>query len=867
MTKHPPTSHPTTFGAGRSGLPTRHDHRGLPVSSKPALRPPAGVSRPAAGRRQSSVVVALLVALVASLFGASPALADELPPVVPAATVSISGDASVGQTVTAEPGTWGPDGVTLAYTWFADDVPVDGQTEPELALAPDLLGRALTVRVTGSADGYAPASKDSDPVTVAAGTLGSAPVPTVTGVAQVGSPLVAETGTWDQGVTVSYQWLADASPIPDATASTFTPDAAHRGSTITVEVTGALTGYASVTKSSTPTSAVALGDLVEGVPTITGTARVGQTLVGQTGTWSPVPGFTYQWFVGGTPIADATGTTFVPQSAHQGKAVTFEVTGTLAGYESRGATTAPVVIGAGVYSSTPVPTISGTARVGTTLTAVTGAWAPTPAFSYQWYADGVAVTGATNSWFTPQAAHRGKRLSVSVTSSLSGYPTTARTSAQTAAVAYGVFTAAPTPTISGTARVGVTLKAVPGAWSPGATLSYQWRADGAAVTGATNSWFTVQAAQRAKRITVTVTARRDGFTTATRTSAATATVAYGVFTTAPTPRITGYPQIGWTLTATAGTWAPWASLSYQWKANGVVIKGATASTYKPVSADYAKRITVTVTANRPGYTNGVRTSATTIPVTKPFTTIATPTISGTTRVFSTLTAKPGYWYPAPSFGYQWKRNGAIITGATSSTYRLVEADYGKRVTVTITARRTGYTPVTRTSAASATILGPAATLSGDGMYRVGVSLGAGTYVAPGGDGCYWERRSYAGSDLDGIIANDLSFGGRRIVTISSSDAYFVTEDCGSWTRLAKLGTPSTSFGQGAQRVNIHIQPGLYKAPGGDGCYWATLSGFGGTLDEIIDNDISFGGAQYVQIESGFVGFDSADCGTWVRLSS
>ena len=108
MTKHPPTSHPTTFGAGRSGLPTRHDHRGLPVSSKPALRPPAGVSRPAAGRRQSSVVVALLVALVASLFGASTALADELPPVVPAATVSISGDASVGQTVTAEPGPGAP---------------------------------------------------------------------------------------------------------------------------------------------------------------------------------------------------------------------------------------------------------------------------------------------------------------------------------------------------------------------------------------------------------------------------------------------------------------------------------------------------------------------------------------------------------------------------------------------------------------------------------------------------------------------------------------------------------------------------------------------------------------------------------------
>ncbi|WP_020143643.1 hypothetical protein [Terracoccus sp. 273MFTsu3.1] len=826
----------------------------------------AEVARRAPARRPASVIVAVLVALVASVFaGTVPARADVLPPVAPADTISLTGEPRVGQTVTANVGVWTPEGVTFSYEWLSDDVVLDGQTQPQLVLAPELLGSSVKVRVTGSADGYTPASKDSDAVVVTKGVLSSTPLPTITGAAKVGSPLVVDGGSWDEGVTLDYQWLSEGTPIIDATDPTFTPDASHLGSAITVEVSGSMPGYESVTKTSGATAAVAPGDLVAGVPTVSGTARVGEALSGQTGTWSPVPDYSYQWFVAGAPIAAATGTTFVPEAVDQGKAVTLRVTGALPGYTSRAALSVPVVIGSGVYSVAPTPSIGGVARVGSPLTANTGGWAPVPTFSYQWFADGAAISGATGSSFTPAAIQRGKRLSVQVTATRSGFPTTTRTSAQTAAVAYGVFTAAPTPTISGTARVGAALKAMPGIWSPSATLSYQWRADGAAVTGATGSSFTPQAAQRGKRITVTVAARRDGFTPATRTSAATTFVAYGVFTAAPTPRISGYPQIGWALTATAGTWAPWASVSYQWKANGVAIKGATASTYKPVSADYAKRITVTVTAKRPGYSNGVRTSAATIPVTKPFTRIATPTIAGTARVFSTLTVKPGYWYPAPTFGYQWKRNGVVITGATRSTYRLVEADYGKRVTVSVTARRSGFTPVTRTSAASATILGPAATLTKDGTFRVGVSLGPGTYVAPGGYGCYWERRRNAGTDFDGIIANDFSLGGRRIVTISSTDAYFVTEDCGSWTRLAKVGTPRTSFGEGAQAVGVHIRPGYYYAPGGDGCYWEGLSGFSGLFGDVIENDFSYYEPQYVHIYSWVVGFDSHDCGTWTRI--
>src|SRR5690242_20654243 len=50
----------------------------------------------------------------------------------------------------------------------------------------------------------------------------------------------------------------------------------------------------------------------------------------------------------------------------------------------------------GTMANTAAPTISGTAKVASTLTASPGTWSPTGAtFTYQWLADGAAVTPAT----------------------------------------------------------------------------------------------------------------------------------------------------------------------------------------------------------------------------------------------------------------------------------------------------------------------------------------------------------------------------------------------------------------------------------------------------------------------------------------
>ena len=77
-----------------------------------------------------------------------------------------------------------------------------------------------------------------------------------------------------------------------------------------------------------------------------------------------------------------------------------------------------------------------------------------------------------------------------------------------------------------------------------------------------------------------------------------------------TPTITGTAKVGQTLTAVPGTWSPApVALSYQWKRGGTAISGATSATYKTVSADAGKAITVTVTGTKAGYTTLSKTSA------------------------------------------------------------------------------------------------------------------------------------------------------------------------------------------------------------------------------------------------------------------
>lgn len=103
--------------------------------------------------------------------------------------------------------------------------------------------------------------------------------------------------------------------------------------------------------------------------------------------------------------------------------------------------------------------------------------------------------------------------------------TPAPAAATPAAVAPTVL-AAKTPRITGTARVGKTVKVKVGSWSPRPSYRYQWYANGKKITKkATKSSFKLTSKQKGKRITVKVTGRKTGYTTVTKTSAKTKKVA------------------------------------------------------------------------------------------------------------------------------------------------------------------------------------------------------------------------------------------------------------------------------------------------------------------------------------------------------
>jgi hypothetical protein len=80
------------------------------------------------------------------------------------------------------------------------------------------------------------------------------------------------------------------------------------------------------------------------------------------------------------------------------------------------------------------------------------------------------------------------------------------------------------PTISGRPRVGGTLTAKHGAWTPGTTFAYAWYADGKRIRHRTSSKLTLARAQRGKHIKVKVTGTKPGYTRASRTSARTVAV-------------------------------------------------------------------------------------------------------------------------------------------------------------------------------------------------------------------------------------------------------------------------------------------------------------------------------------------------------
>ena len=163
-----------------------------------------------------------------------------------------------------------------------------------------LMGRRLlvaTVALAGLAGVLAAVAMAAPPVNVSP--------PTITGTAQQGSNLTAENGTWQNNPTAfEYQWQrcntsgASCTNVVNATAKTYRLTGSDVGRTLRVRVR-AMNADGSATADSAPTAVVTSPSAAPKNterPTISGTARVGQTLTANNGSWSGNPdSFAYQW--------------------------------------------------------------------------------------------------------------------------------------------------------------------------------------------------------------------------------------------------------------------------------------------------------------------------------------------------------------------------------------------------------------------------------------------------------------------------------------------------------------------------------------------------------------------------------------------
>lgn len=174
-------------------------------------------------------------------------------------------------------------------------------------------------------------------------------------------------------------------------------------------------------------------------PTVTGTAREGQTLSAGTGTWSNTPtSFTYQWqrcASDGTScgnITAATSKTYKLVAADVGHTVRVAVTAANADGKATAFSAATAVVGsANGPANTVQPTVSGTATVGEALTVANGTWKPAASsYTRQWQrcnADGTAcrnIGGATGKTYGIQSADVGSRLRALVTAHTNNGQTT-----------------------------------------------------------------------------------------------------------------------------------------------------------------------------------------------------------------------------------------------------------------------------------------------------------------------------------------------------------------------------------------------------------------------------------------------------------
>jgi alpha-tubulin suppressor-like RCC1 family protein len=703
---------------------------------------------------------------------------------------AISGKAEERQTLTASTGTWtGTEPITYTYQWQTCNskgescTNISGATSSTYKLTASAVGDTIRVEVTAKNVVKSTSAFSAVTSVVAASLPENTTLPAISGTAESGQSLTVSNGSWEgtSPISYTYQWESCNSKgegctnITGATASSYRVVNSQVGDTLR-EVVMASNSAGNAKATSAATGTVTPGPPVEIVlPVISGNAEEGRVLSASTGEWAGGEPFTYtyQWQSCNakgescTNISGATKSTLGVTASYVGKTLRIVVTAknSIGTSEATSAASAVVLVPEPPVN-TALPTVSGGARDGQTLVASTGTWsgrAPI-SYAYQWQScnwvaeECHAIEGAAGSSYVLGQGQEGDTVSVIVTAT-NASGTAQASSAATAVVEQGAPSEVETPSVSGVAAVGQTLKASSGQWSGSEVqVSYQWEqcnssgVECSPIAGATNNEYTAAESDLGRTLRVLIGAS-NSLGAVTALSPATPAVVESSLANTVAPTVWGTAQNGKTLTVSSGSWVGNAeiSYSYQWQRCNLyglgckAIEGATSTSYTLGSADVGSTIRAVVTAANTVDRSASLTSTTSNPVaasSAPVTEVS-PVVAGPGLVGETLTASPGAWSGEGSvtYTYQWQRCNAYgeacaaISGATAATYTTVEADAGSTDGVIVKATASGKsteaaaTPIAVAASALANVAAPSA--SGVPVYGFTLTANPGTWTGSG----------------------------------------------------------------------------------------------------------------------------------------
>jgi hypothetical protein len=437
--------------------------------------------------------------------------------VIPALDVNIGGVRRTGQTISVNTGPWIP-GISFAYQWLRNQVPIDNATSKDYLIAPEDVGQEIQVDVTGSHAGYLNTVKRSKSTIPYEGDIRYGTV-LVEGTFAVGDAICASPIDWDPTATLAFQWR-NILPIENQTTNCYVPRPSDSGGAIQVTVTAKKFGYLDVTIGSDFHS-IGLGTQT-GIPTpvISGEQRVGKQLTASAEPSQEDFSLAYLWYRDGAPIFGANQKNYLISAEDLNRDLTVRVTFSRDGYNPAHATSQSIRPSEGRIENSPQPQMQavGGFKVGSQLNAQIGNWDSGIGLSFQWMSDGVPVTGANSSSYLLSASDLGHKVAVSVTGSAPGFSSVNMTSPSNI-ITSGLMSVK-VPGISGTVKVGKTLTAVTKPWVTAAKISYQWLLDAKPIKGASGKTLKVLASQKGRKISLRITQAMPGYSSATATTAA-----------------------------------------------------------------------------------------------------------------------------------------------------------------------------------------------------------------------------------------------------------------------------------------------------------------------------------------------------------